>query len=40
MSKVAQVAFSDYESSVAQALELVGAGRELPQDGLIIPEPG
>jgi hypothetical protein len=36
MSKVAKVAFTDYEKSIARALDLVGAAQALPQNGLII----
>jgi uncharacterized protein (DUF362 family) len=39
MSKVAQVKFVDYKSSIAKALDLIGAGENLPQDGLIIIKP-
>jgi len=39
MSKVASVRFDDYESSVAKALDLVGAAGRLPQEGLIIIKP-
>jgi len=39
MSQVAQVKFFDYESSIAGALDLVGAGARLPQQGLIIIKP-
>lgn len=39
MSKVASVKFSDYKSSVAQALDLVGPAGRLPQQGLIIVKP-
>jgi uncharacterized protein (DUF362 family) len=39
MSKVAKVAFTDYEKSIARALDLVGAAQALPQNGLIIIKP-
>ncbi len=39
MSKVASVRFADYKSSVAKALDLVGAAGRLPQQGLIIIKP-
>jgi len=39
MSKVARVKFADYQSSIAKALDLIGAGAQLPQDGLIIIKP-
>lgn len=39
MSKVAKVRFVDYKSSVAKALDLIGAGARLPQEGLIIIKP-
>lgn len=39
MSQVAQVRFTDYESSIPQALDLIGAATRLPQDGLIILKP-
>lgn len=39
MSKVAQVKFVDYKTSIAKALDLIGAGEKLPQDGLIIIKP-
>ena len=39
MSKVAQVKFVDYQTSIAKALDLIGAGEKLPQDGLIIIKP-
>jgi uncharacterized protein (DUF362 family) len=39
MSKVAQVKFVDYKSSITKALDLIGAGEKLPQDGLIIIKP-
>ena len=39
MSQVAKVKFVDYQSSIAKALELIGAGARLPQEGLIIIKP-
>jgi len=39
MSRVATVKFTDYRSSIAKALDLVGAGDQLPQQGLIIIKP-
>jgi len=39
MSHVAKVKFVDYKSSIAEALELIGAGARLPQRGLIIIKP-
>jgi len=39
MSVVAKVKFSDYEASVAKALDLIEAGGKLPQKGLIIIKP-
>ncbi len=39
MSKVAKVRYRDYRSSVAEALDLIGAGESLPDDGLIIIKP-
>jgi len=39
MSQVARVKFVDYNSSIARALELIGAGGLLPQDGLVIIKP-
>ena len=39
MGTVAQVSFSDYATSVAQALDAIGAADRLPQDGLIILKP-
>ena len=39
MNKIAQVKFVDYKSSIAKALDLIGAGEKLPQDGLIIIKP-
>ena len=39
MSKVAKVKFVDYQRSIAKALDLIGAGEKLPQDGLIIIKP-
>ncbi|MHC4646198.1 MAG: DUF362 domain-containing protein [Planctomycetota bacterium] len=39
MSKVAQVKFTDYQASVARALDLMGAADRLPQEGLIVIKP-
>jgi uncharacterized protein (DUF362 family) len=39
MSQVAKVKFEDYKSSIARALDLIGAGPRLPQEGLIIIKP-
>jgi uncharacterized protein (DUF362 family) len=39
MSQVAQVRFTDYGSSIAQALDLIGAAARLPPEGLIILKP-
>ncbi|RPJ32856.1 MAG: DUF362 domain-containing protein [Planctomycetaceae bacterium] len=39
MSKVAKVPFTDYENSIAKALDLIGAAEALPRDGLIIIKP-
>lgn len=39
MSRVAKVKFVDYKTSVAEALDSVGAGTALPQQGLIIIKP-
>lgn len=39
MERVATVKFTDYETSVAQALEAIAAEACLPQDGLIILKP-
>lgn len=39
MNKVARVSFKDYETSIAQGLDLIEAGPRLPQDGLIIIKP-
>ena len=39
MSQVARVKFADYRSSIAKALDLVGAAGRLPQEGLIIIKP-
>jgi uncharacterized protein (DUF362 family) len=39
MSTVAKVGFAEYETSIARALDLIGAGGRLPQDGLIILKP-
>ena len=37
--RAASVKFTDYESSVAKALDAIGAGDRLPRDGLIILKP-
>jgi uncharacterized protein (DUF362 family) len=39
MSRVAKVQFVDYQSSIAKALDLIGTGTQLPQQGLIIIKP-
>ena len=39
MSDVAQVRFTDYDNSVARALDLIGAAGKLPDRGLIIIKP-
>jgi len=39
MSKVAKVRYRDYRSSIAEALDLIGAGEGLPDDGLIVIKP-
>ena len=39
MSQVAEVKFVDYQHSIACALDLIGAGPRLPQNGLIIIKP-
>ena len=39
MSKVAKIAFTDYDASVAKALDAIGAPARLPADGLIIIKP-
>ena len=39
MSKVARVAFDEYESSMARALDLIGAADRLPAEGPIIIKP-
>jgi uncharacterized protein (DUF362 family) len=39
MSVVSRVRFRDYEASVGKALDLIGAGENLPQRGLIIIKP-
>lgn len=39
MAQVAKVAFSDYLQSTAKALELINAGEQLPNNGLIILKP-
>ncbi|MHC4745267.1 MAG: DUF362 domain-containing protein [Planctomycetota bacterium] len=39
MTRVAKVAFTDYETSIEDALDLIEAGSMLPQDGLIIIKP-
>ena len=38
-SQVAKVKFVDYHSSIVKALDLIGAGARLPQEGLIIIKP-
>jgi len=39
MSQIAKVQFAGYEHSIPQALDLIGAARCLPRDGLIILKP-
>jgi uncharacterized protein (DUF362 family) len=39
MSQVAKVKFTNYEQSISKALDLIGAGERLPQNGLIILKP-
>ena len=39
MSLVANIRFVDYKSSIAKALDSIGAGARLPQQGLIIIKP-
>jgi len=39
MSRVAKVGFTDYQRSIAKALDLIGAADRLPRDGLIIIKP-
>ena len=39
MSQVAKINFVDYANSIANALDLIGAGAHLPQQGLIIIKP-
>jgi uncharacterized protein (DUF362 family) len=39
MSRVAKVTFTDYESSIRKAMDLIGAAQALPADGLIIIKP-
>ena len=39
MSDVAKVGFTDYDGSVARALDLIGAGEGLPATGLVIIKP-
>ena len=39
MSKVAKVKFTNYETSVGQALDLIGGASKLPDEGLIIIKP-
>lgn len=39
MSCVAKVKFCDYQSSISKALDLIGAGSRIPQQGLIIIKP-
>jgi len=39
MSRVARVEFTDYETSIHRALDLIDAAKALPRDGLIIIKP-
>jgi len=39
MSRIAKIAFSDYRTSIREALDLIEAGARLPQAGLIIIKP-
>lgn len=39
MSRIAKVKFSDYNSSITEALDLIGASEKLPRQGLIIIKP-
>ena len=39
MSKVAKVTFSNYDTSITKALDLIGASSRLPNTGLIIVKP-
>ncbi len=39
MSSVAKVKFTDYDSSVTEALDEIGAGRHLPDDRMIVIKP-
>jgi len=39
MSQVAQVSFTDYGTSIGRALDLIGAGGQLPRERLIIIKP-
>ena len=39
MSDVSKVKFISYDKSIGKALDLIGAGERLPQDGLIIIKP-
>jgi len=39
MSRVAKVAFTNYETSIRKALDLIDAANALPRDGLIIIKP-
>ncbi|MGA1868328.1 MAG: DUF362 domain-containing protein [bacterium] len=39
MSKVAKITFSNYEQSIFKALNVIGAHKRLPDDGLIIIKP-
>ncbi len=39
MSRIAKVKFSDYQSSITEVLDLIGAGEKLPREGLIIIKP-
>jgi len=39
MSKVAKIEFTDYETSIGKALDLLGAASKLPEEGLLIIKP-
>lgn len=39
MSDIAKVKFADYESSIAAALDLIGAAGTLPDEGSVIIKP-
>lgn len=39
MSKVAKIKFTDYDTSISKALDLISAGNKLPNTGLIIIKP-